>query len=250
MEVYNHNLGSKPIEIVALGHIHFGTTETDEEFLKLIINKIKKRNAYVVLMGDLIDCGLKESPGASVYTNKLSPGEQIKEIVKLLYTIRKRILSSVIGNHELRVLKSSGIYVNDIICDSLNINNGRAQVINNIKIGKELYPIFAFHGRANGTTTESRVNQYKKMLEQVEAEIYLFGHTHDTHLRVFDKRIYKDNLLRTIKKYMIFCGNFLNYDNGYGELYGYPVMEKGCPLIKLYPNKHKIEVDLEWWKND
>ena len=35
----------------------------------------------------------------------------------------------------------------------------------------------------------------------------------------------------------------LNYDDGYGEMYGYPLMEKGCPLIKLYPNKHKIEVD-------
>lgn len=200
-------------------------------------------------MGDLIDLGLRESPGASVYEQSMPPSQQVKEIVKILKPIQSQILSSVVGNHEYRLSRSSGIDMGELLATSLECNYGKYQCVNTIKLNKQTYNIFSTHGAGSGMTTEARVNSFKKYLEQIDADMILCGHCHDNHVRQFNKRIVGKNGFEMKSTYLVLCGQFLNFDFSYGELKGYPVLKKGCPLIKLYPNSHKIEVDLNWFES-
>ena len=238
----------KPLEIVALGDIHLGSPECDIPMLKSIVAKIKKRKAKVILLGDLIDLGLRESPGASVYEHNMTPKEQVSEIIKILEPIKGQILSANTGNHEYRLTRSTGIDLSEILAEKLGVNYGKYQCVNTIKLGKQKYNIFSTHGAGSGQTTESRVNSFKKYLEQIDSDVLLFGHCHDLSHRVFTKRIITEKGFDYKNTHLVLCGNFLNFDNSYGELKGYPILKKGCPLIKLYPDKHKVEVSLEWFQ--
>ena len=72
-------------------------------------------------MGDLLDCGLKDSIGGSVYENILTPQEQIEVIVNILKPIANRIDGYVQGNHEYRIYKNTGIDICKNVCSILNI---------------------------------------------------------------------------------------------------------------------------------
>jgi predicted phosphodiesterase len=251
MEHFNwkFNTGNKPLGIVVLGDIHLGAPEADIVFLKRIINMANKKGYYFILNGDLIDCGLRESPGASVYENKMNPRQQIEEIVNILKPISHKILSSTIGNHEARVLYNSSININSIIVSSIGgiVKDGLYQTMDSIKVGKEKYDLFHMHGASNAMTTEGRVNAFKKMIDIVEADIYCFSHCHDLHARKFIKNIITNNGVEEKIQTLVLCGNFLK-QSPHAQLKGYPNLRMGAPLIKLYPNKHKIDVDLEWWE--
>jgi hypothetical protein len=235
--------------IVVLGDIHYGVPECDITFLKKVVKLIKKRGYYCILNGDLMDCGIKDSPGASVYENNISPKTQLANIINILKPISSKIICSNIGNHEARIMYSTSINLNTIIKDALNIKNGMYQTMSVVKIGKEEYDIFSMHGASNAMTTEGRVNSFKKIMDNVDSDVYLFSHCHDLHVRKFIKNIITNNGIEEKEQIMVLCGNFLD-QSPYALMKGYPNLRKGCPLIKLYPNKHKIEVDLEWWKND
>lgn len=247
MEIFNYKFANKPIEIVPFGDLHLGSPECDMKFAKKIVNKIKERNAKCILLGDLCDVGLRESPGASVYENIFNPRKQLEELHKLFLPIRKNILGSIVGNHEYRLEKSTSLCLTNILCDSLDIPYGHYQMMNVINIGKEKYKIFSIHGSSNAMTTEGRINAFKKQLTIIDSDIYTFGHTHDTAHKIFYNRAVENNKVFEQEKHMLLCGNFMDY-GGYAEFKGLPILHKGCPLIKLYPNKHKIEVDLNWWK--
>lgn len=248
MEVFNwkYKTGNKPLEIVALGDIHLGSPQSDVIELKKTIAKIKKRKAKVILLGDLIDMGLRDSPGPSVFEHNLTPKEQVKEIINILQPIKNQILSTVIGNHCYRINKSCGLDIMEQIAATLECNYGKYQCINTIQLKNQKYNIFSTHGSVSAMTTEGRVNGFKRYLEQIEADIYLFGHTHDKHHRIFSTRSVHKKSVIEILKHMILCGNYLQYKDSYGEYRGFPPLKIGCPLIKLYPNTHKIEVELEW----
>lgn len=249
MELFKHKIKSnKPLEIVCLGDIHLGSPECDTEMLKSIVQKIKKRKAKVILMGDLIDLGLRESPGASVYEQSMSPSQQVKEIVKILTPIKDQIISSVVGNHEYRLSRASGIDMGELIATSLGCNYGKYQCVNNIKLNNQIYNIFSTHGSGSGQTTESRINSFKKYLEQIDTDVIAAGHCHDLADRVFNKRTIGTNGFNIKSTHLVLAGNFLAWDQSYGEYRGYPILRKGCPLIKLYPKQHKVDVDLNWFE--
>lgn len=249
MELFKHSFKSnKPLEIVALGDIHLGSPECDVEMLKTIVQKIKKRKAKVILMGDLIDLGLRDSPGAAVYEQNMPPSKQVKEIVSILSPIKNQIISSVVGNHEYRLSKTSGIDMGELIATSLECNYGKYQCVNSIKLNSQTYNIFSTHGSGSGQTTESRINSFKKYLEQIDTDIIVAGHCHDLADRIFNKRIVSPNGFNIKSTHLVLAGNFLSWDCSYGEFKGYPILRKGCPLIKLYPKSHKIDVDLNWFE--
>jgi predicted phosphodiesterase len=244
MEIFNYKY-NKTTEIVALGDLHVGSSECDIDFIKKTIEKIRKRKTRCLLMGDLADVGLRSSPGASVYENTMNPKEQLELLVELLKPIRKNILGAVVGNHSWRIEKETGICFLKILCDNLDIPYGKFQMFHNITVGKEKYEIFAMHGASNAMSTEGRINAFKKQFDNIDSELYLFGHTHDLFKREFDRRVVKNGKVTEEKKIIVLCGNALNY-GGYAEFKGYPVLKKGFPLIRLHSKTHKIEVDLEW----
>lgn len=97
------------LRLYAIGDCHVGSEQFNETALKKKIQIIRDDPYGVVtLCGDLGDFGLRNS-----VTNPLrateTPAQQVDHIYELFEPIKNKIVSAVPGNHELRLVKESGI---------------------------------------------------------------------------------------------------------------------------------------------
>lgn len=94
--------GKDDITIVPIYDVHLGSRECKEqEFIDFIDSIKDKPNVYVILGGDLIDNGTRNSI-TNIFRATMMPSAQKREMAKLLEPIRDKILCSVSGNHERR----------------------------------------------------------------------------------------------------------------------------------------------------
>ena len=116
-------------------------------------------NHRIILMGDLLDCGVKSAVGASAYEQSLTPNEQLNTICRFFERFKTQIDGCVMGNHEYRL----GLYpeqygdMYDRYMEELSqmgiepLVNERAQLpdvnvsVCGVAIGKEYYR--RFHSR-------------------------------------------------------------------------------------------------------
>ena len=79
MKIININLGKdlKELHIIPISDVHIGDKLTNYKLLKEVLEKIKNTpNVYTILNGDLCNTALKNSK-SDVYSDNLSPMEQI-----------------------------------------------------------------------------------------------------------------------------------------------------------------------------
>lgn len=74
--------------------------------MEFIDNVVRTPNTYVILGGDLLDNGIKNSV-SSVYKQRYMPSQAKRMMVEMLKPLaeEKRILAAVMGNHERRSAK-------------------------------------------------------------------------------------------------------------------------------------------------
>lgn len=97
------------LRLYAIGDCHVGAENFNETALKKKIQIIRDDPYGVVtLCGDLGDFGLRSS-----VTNPLratmGPADQVEYIYELFEPIKHKIVSAVPGNHEMRLVKETGI---------------------------------------------------------------------------------------------------------------------------------------------
>lgn len=99
----------KAVHLYALGDIHVGSRQFDEEATRKKVRIIQDDPIAVVsLCGDLGDYGLKNSK-TNTYQATMQPKEQQEYIYDLFSPIRDKIVSAVPGNHEERVTREVGL---------------------------------------------------------------------------------------------------------------------------------------------
>ena len=97
------------IHLYALGDIHVGSEQFDEDSVRKKIKIIGEDPVVVVsICGDLGDYGLKNSK-TNVYQATMQPKEQQEFIYELFRPIAYKIVSAVPGNHEERITRETGL---------------------------------------------------------------------------------------------------------------------------------------------
>jgi predicted phosphodiesterase len=242
------------VYLIPLGDFHVGAEEftaASEKKLKGYIDWILARdNAWAVLMGDLTNCSTVVSAGRP-FEEKLDGTDQFLEVKRILEPLakEKRILSSVVGNHEYQYMKAIGSRVNrnKELCALLDIDYSGAQayVSLNITWGKSphriTYDIFATHGYGGGRKKGAKVNNLAGLAEIASADLYLMGHTHECFGYLTTKWAHVQN--RLVEKKIGFCitGSFLSYaqesefvaSESYAERMALPPARIGAPRIRL-----------------
>ena len=90
------------ITIIPVFDVHLGARECKEQEFRRFIDMVSKTpNMYLILGGDLVDNGLRNSL-TNVFKAVYSPSEQKKMMAKILEPVKDRVLCSVSGNHERR----------------------------------------------------------------------------------------------------------------------------------------------------
>jgi len=89
--------------VILTGDWHIGSGSTNEtRIMYLAVNEWKDKP--VILMGDLIDCGLDRG---MEFDNDINPQDQIDKIAEIAKVIT--VKGYVLGNHSLRIFKKTGL---------------------------------------------------------------------------------------------------------------------------------------------
>lgn len=98
----------KQLELHTLADLHIGDKHCDMQKIGEMIRAIRDNdNAYCILNGDILNNNTKTSIG-DIYSEQLTPMQQIQEAVNLLYPIKDKIIGMTAGNHSLRTYRKEG----------------------------------------------------------------------------------------------------------------------------------------------
>lgn len=167
--------------VVPIGDLHLGSPHFKRAFFMDALDWIVKNDAYVILTGDLLECGTKGSVGAGVYEQIMSPSDQIEAVIKLLEPIKDRILGAVKGNHEERLHKDAGseAYLNSI-CPRLGIPyfGWEAFILFSLPHYKSVLT-YTNHTKAGGKNANLALNwMTRELAKVVDADVYFKSHDH------------------------------------------------------------------------
>ena len=179
----------KPIIIFPVADVHLGAEQQmEQEFLAFIDMVRKTPNGYLIIAGDMLDNGVKNSV-TNVYRQRYMPAEAKRMMAKMLEPVRDRILVGTGGNHEFR---SSREVDDDPLYDifaKLDIEERYRENLAFLKISvgeKEhsgianpTYCIVVTHGAGGGIMTGGAVNRAEKFGYVLDgADMLVLGHTH------------------------------------------------------------------------
>lgn len=178
-------------------------------------------------MGDAFDVGLCFGTKHidSVFSNNLTPSEQIDAFVNDFRSLKSQFVAVVTGNHERRASNLTTINPLKVMADRLNIPYyGASRVLRwNSK------RVFVAHGASSGELTD-----FTKILNSHEGlDAVCLAHTH----QLSNKRIRRftvDSHGRTKEKHieLVRCGSFLK-DAEYAKLVLHPPTPIGSAFLQL-----------------
>ena len=226
------------IMIIPLADAHYGSQEFNETRWHNTIKRIQDDpNCFCVLVGDLIDNGLKNSL-TNVYQATASPGEQKEWICNELKPIAGKILAAVGGNHERRTQKEAD---QDPLYDVM-IRLGTEKIYRpnicfmSIKLvypsegkDKQRHSInFAItHGSGGGQYIGSSANRVQNFGMAIEGiDCLITGHTHKPVTFPVSKLMFNNGAVIQRQFTVAVASSFLDYG-------GYPVQKLMPPTAHV-----------------
>lgn len=242
------------IHLHFIADVHLGAREHKErEWADFCDHILDDPNAYLILGGDLINNGTKNSISGP-FDDIMRPREQKIVMAQMLKPLTKRILCGVPGNHEGRSGRDADddpMY--DIMC-KLNLEDLYRENMAFVKlqIGKAsrkdlpVYVLAVVHGTGGGIWTGAAVNRNERFGYTIDgADAILVGHTHKPYVaqpgKIFIDPHHNKVSIRPFK--IIVATSWMDYG-------GYAARKQMLPasyapqIITLHGNKKLITVEM------
>lgn len=248
-EMIVRKLGSELpyVNIYPLGDIHVGSENFDHARFKNWIEMVSADPyGYVVIVGDTVDNGLKNSKTNS-YEAVMRPREQKEYLKRMLFPIRDRIIGAVRGNHEERSVKESDDCPLYDVMSKLDIEELYRENLAIIKLNvgqrtsdrQVSYVLALAHG-----ASKSKTETFAYAMDGVD--IFVTGHTHQPS-NTFPSKIVVDvhnEKIREVGMINLTVPSFQN--NGGYSLRGLykPCDQTKIPIITLSGKDKRSE--LKW----
>ena len=232
------------IKIRPLFDMHVGSAEFDvRKFIKWRDDVISDPDTYLVVGGDLLDNGLKNSV-TNIYEQTMRPRDQKRYCAELLKPVAHKILGGTGGNHENRSVKESDDNPLYDVFSKLDIEDKFRENICFIlvRIGAEnhnvagnqrpTYSIAVTHGAGGGMYVGSGANRSERFGSIIDGlDVLITGHTHKPlNFPVSKLVIDPQNKQITQKQFVcVTASGWLNYG-------GYPV-RKMLPPTSFVPQE-------------
>lgn len=219
--------GKDDITIVPIYDVHLGSRECREQDFIDFVNSIKdKPNVFVLLGGDLIDNGTRNSM-TNVFRATMMPSSQKKEMAKILEPIRDKILCSVSGNHERRNRDVDDDPMYDIMAkldlEQLHRENMAflkvqlGAVDDGNKLDSKQRPSYTFcvtHGAGGGMLPGGVINRNERMGYALDGvDCLVVGHSHKPMISQPGKIVVdpRNNLVSVKPFKVVVATSWLNY---------------------------------------
>lgn len=243
------------ITIIPIADVHIGDKLANLKLFKETIERIKNEpNTYTIINGDLCNMALKNSK-SDVYSDELSPMEQVITMVDYLKPIKDKILVIGTGNHEDRTQKETNIDVTRLIARELDIEDRYANewwylyltLGQDIRKREVTYGITGVHGfGGGGRKSGGKINNLESMSDVVIADLYIMSHTHKpiaTKGCIY-LPYYQSKAITKQEMYYLMTNSFLESTGGYAEKMGFPPANTSLTEAKLYSKKRKIQISI------
>lgn len=187
-EMIIHKFDNNDITIIPISDVHLGSRECmEQEFIKFIESVKDAPNVYLILGGDLIDNGLKNSL-TNVYRATMPPSQQKREMANILAPVADKILCAVSGNHERRSKDADDDPMYDIMVkidreDVYRENMAFLKLqfgdIDGCGTTNPTYTLVVTHGAGGGQLTSGAVLRGERFGYAVDGmDALIIGHTH------------------------------------------------------------------------
>lgn len=257
---------TKSYKLYPLGDIHFGAIQTAEDDLLEKVEEIRtQKEAYWIGMGDYADCIIKNDPRFDM--ESLAPWVkrgniiefQRRKVRKVFKPIADKCLGLLTGNHEEEIHKR---YQNDItrnICDDLGVPYLGYSCFLVLTFRRKnsseshQYIVHAWHGAGSAQTEGARLMRLMRLVNEVQAHIYLMGHLHAMTQHTPDRLICIRGRVKSLKLAATLTGSWVKtymqpkagqeLNPHYGEMKGYKPSRIGCPVIYIRPSKDEFTIE-------
>ena len=231
-------------EVVLWGDVHYGSPACDVERAKSMLDYCLKNNVYVLCMGDLLEAGLRNSVGDSVYHQNLNPHEQMDFTIEQLEPLADAglVIGLIHGNHENRIMKETGVNLTKIMAKTLRVPYLGGACWNLLYVGNQSYSVYSLHGSSGSRFVYTKLKAAVDISHTFDADILAMGHVHElvTDSLITQRVDRTRKMVTETKKHILLTGHYLKYDQSYGQDKGYPISKMGSPKIKLFADKYDI----------
>jgi predicted phosphodiesterase len=228
--------------------MHFGHPNFREDLLDGYIKWILKHEAWVILMGDLVENSTRASVGSGVYEQTIPPSQQIDLIEKKLQPLVDKglVLGTLTGNHEQRTLNLTSLDPTKILAKIWGVPYLKYGGFFYLRVGNQTYSIYATHGSTGAATSGGKLQAATKLALGFDADIYLMGHVHDLLTDQAIKYRYnpKRKTVEQIRKTFVVTGSYLDHAGSYAQMKTYQPSKLGSPRIRLSGVEKDVHVNL------
>jgi predicted MPP superfamily phosphohydrolase len=184
------------ITIYPVGDLHIGDPGARVDLFEKLVEQIKNNeNEYLILLGDLVNNGIKSSL-TNTYEETMPPSEQKRTAITMLRPVADKILGMVGGNHEYRTKKEVDQDISLDIALALGIENryDPYHLIIDLLVGESRYVFYVFHGHSATRLPGGTVNAYQQVqLNIFGVDAYLHGHSHIPYAIPYTTYFYAPN---------------------------------------------------------
>jgi hypothetical protein len=262
MEVLEANLpfrGQEPINLYPISDIHAGSIHCCERDIRRKVQEIANDSrALWIGLGDYADCILKDDKrfdieGLAPWIEKGNIVESQRQWARELFSpIKDKCLGLLTGNHEEEIhLKYQLDFTRNLARD-LNVPYGGYSCFLNLVVHSTATQrhgilVHAWHGAGAAQTEGARLMRLMRLVNDVQADIYLMGHLHAMTSHTPDRLIFERGKIRSVKLAATITGSWLkaygqNEPTSYAERKGYKPSRIGCPIVRIHPLEHTFEV--------
>ena len=240
--------------------VHLGNAYCDVDAFKAYL-KDSDNKTYFVLGGDLLDSVVigdkryRKSVDASEGDSILD--EQLDIAYDLLKPYARKILGIGIGNHEDVITKRCGVNLMKNLAGRLSTADHHVELFGLSALYRLKFrykngggkirkvDIYQHHGFGGGSRTAGgNITKFDKHSAGYDADIYLYGHVHQSHFDGNRTVLSLDRNAGLISKqrWLCICGTYLktlsdNYNVTYSEAKGYHPTTIGGLTIHITPEE-------------
>ena len=231
--------------LVPVGDVHYGAINCDVDKFQRTLEFCRKDNAWILLMGDLLESATRYSVGAGVYEQS-DPQSQLDDMIQMLEPYKDLIIGSHLGNHEFRIYQATGINVMKVICRVLHVHYLGYAMNHVMHVGSQRYIVFSTHGSSGATLRHTKIKKVLDISAWNKSDLYLYAHVHTLDLKSDEYREYdaRNKVMVSKKRYFVLTGSFLNYDGSYAEMKNYQPERVGVANVHLDGDKFDIHVSI------
>ena len=266
MEVINKTIVYNPydkFQLFPFSDSHLGAAESAEGHLIHRIGDCTRlgRLGLAIIVGDMVDSITKNDKrfrmnGLAHWVEKSNIiDSQRRKAVEIYSPLAAagQLIEIGTGNHEEEIHKRHDDDIARNICSDLKVPYGGYTCFINLNFKSSVtgaeWPvtIHAWHGAGAAQTEGARLNRLMRLVNDIQADIYVMGHLHAMTSHTPDKLVCRNGIIKSEKLAATITGSWLKtymqpetgktLDPTYGEEKGFKPSRIGCPIICITPDK-------------